>query len=65
MAFSFKRVKDLLCGRFICRIYDDVGIVHEDFDLLQACQVFDRLRKSNPFCNYQLRLECIDVCVKR
>lgn len=57
MAFSFKRIKALFRGRFICRIYDGEGIVHECFNLMEACRVLDRFRQACPNADYRLKLE--------
>ena len=53
----FKRIKALVSGRFICRIYDGEGIVHESFNLMEASTVLARMRKANPSYDYQLKLE--------
>lgn len=53
----FKRIKALIRGRFICRIYDGEGIVHECFNLMESCNVLARFRKAFPSGNYELKLE--------
>ena len=53
----FRRIKALICGKFICRIYDQNGLLHEDFDFMHACQVLDRFRKAVPGRKYELKLE--------
>ena len=53
----FSRIKALVSGRFICRIYDGEGIVYESFNLMEASTVLARMRKANPSYDYQLKLE--------
>lgn len=52
----FKRIKALIRGRFICRIYDGDAIVFECFNLMQSSMVLADLRKKSS-ADYQLKLE--------
>ena len=52
----FKRIKALIRGRVICRIYDGDAIVFECFNLMQASTVLADLRKKSTV-DYQLKLE--------
>ena len=52
----FKRIKALIRGRVICRIYDGDVIVFECFNLMQASTVLADLRKKSSV-DYQLMLE--------
>lgn len=52
-----RRVKALLKGKFVCRIYDKNGLLHEDFNFMHSVQVLDRFRKAFPGRKYVLKLE--------
>lgn len=52
----FKRIKALIRGRVICRIYDGDAIVYESFNLMQTATFLADLRKRSSV-DYQLKLE--------
>lgn len=52
----FKRIKALIRGRVICRIYDGDIRVFECFNLMQASMVLADLRKKSSV-DYHLKLE--------